>query len=543
MTGEESSAGPESPSGTERAGPEPLSGTERAVLTAGREWIRDHEGWLCELLAELVARPSVTGEEGSHDDPGSVVGALHGSLAGTLTRSTIDVQRVAGRSPRENCYAVLEGVSDELLLCTSHTDTVAPGDATEWPGDDPFALAEGTVRRVAPRTVELAVDGTRERRTIREAYDRVWDRRTGESRTALVGRGAYDNKAAVVSLVGALAAVEAGLAETGTELGGTLVHAHLVGEEVAQSGAKAMVGAGDRRGWLGRRWPDPDGAVVVVDGAYGYVPAVGHRGLAWITLRAEGESTHAATPHLGRNAVLGAARALADADGLRGAIADPFVDDELLGALTVAAGTTVVGGDVTRDRDGRIDRTGVNAVPDWCETTIDVRFPRWEGHPDGAAAIREGLETAVEEHASARADGVEFEATVDPEEYFPPVAIADSRAAAREHPLVARALAATESTVGYDPGVVVAPGVTDAAVIAPATRLPTVVEYGAAGAFSHEPLEYVERESVIAGAEALAELAVRQLGVVDDGNAAGDADDDGNAARDADDDGNAAEGR
>lgn len=48
--------------------------------------------------------------------------------------------------------------------------------------------------------------------------------------------------------------------------------------------------------------------------------------------------------------------------------------------------------------------------------------------------------------------------TVDPAEFFPHVAIAESRRSAREHPPVARALAATESTVGYGPGVTVAPG-------------------------------------------------------------------------------------
>ncbi len=72
-----------------------------------------------------------------------------------------------------------------------------------------------------------------------------------------------------------------------------------------------MVGRGDRPGWFPERFPDPEGAAVVMDGSYGFVPAVGHRGLAWVTLSVEGESAHASTPHLGTNAVLETAKGLA----------------------------------------------------------------------------------------------------------------------------------------------------------------------------------------------------------------------------------------
>ncbi len=65
-------------------------------------------------------------------------------------------------------------------------------------------------------------------------------------------------------------------------------------------------------------------------------------------------------------------------------------------------------------------------------------------------------------------------ATVDPAEFVPPVAIAGSRRSAREHPPVARALAATESTEGHDPDVTVTPEMTDAVALHPATGLPTL---------------------------------------------------------------------
>ena len=493
-----------------------LEAPARDVIDQGRAWIDEHEAELLEFLSELVSQPSVTGREGTHDDPESVVGSLYATLEAETDRATLDVQRVPDddRGPRENCYAVLEGATDELFVCTSHTDTVAPGDDADWPGTDPYDVSVGTVRRPEPGAIELTVDGQRERRTIRDAYDRVWDRRDDTERDVLVGRGTYDNKASVVCLVGALRALESALGDR--QLGGTLVHGHLVGEEIAQVGAKAMVGRGDRTGWFAERFPDPEGAVVVMDGSYGFVPAVGHRGLAWVTLSVEGESTHASTPHLGSNAVLETAKGLATVEepSFRESIASPFIDDSLLGELTVAAGTTIIGGDVRRDREGRLERAGVNAVPDWCETTFDVRFPRWEAYPNDPEAIRAHLEETIASHVEAEAGDVDVTATVDPAEYFPPVALADSREAARNHPLVSQTIEAARSTVGYDPGVTVAPGVTDAASIYSATRLPTIVEYGPAGALSHEPLEFVERESVIDGAKAMIELTIRQLGVV-----------------------------
>lgn len=496
-------------------GAEGLGSEERAVLAEATAWIRDHEEELLELLAELVARPSVTGSEGTHDDPDTVVGTVHSFLSAATERARLDARSVDAAGERENCYAVLEGASDELFLCTSHTDTVAPGDPADWPDGEPYRVTEGRIRRTEPGRLAIEVDGHGEERAIREAYDAVWERREREERTALVGRGVYDNKASVVCLVGALVALERACAERDVELDGTVVHGHLVGEEVSQVGAKAMAGWGDRPGWLPEQFPDPEGAVVVVDGSYGFVPAVGHRGLAWVTLRADGESTHASTPHLGRNAVLETANVLSTVEDepFRDAIREPFAEDELLGELTVAAGTTIVGGDVTRDSAGSIERAGVNAVPAWCETTFDVRMPRWEGYPDDLDGLREHLERTIERHAREHADAVSFRADVDPEEFFSPVAVTPSLERARDHPLVARALRAAESTVGYDPGVTVAPGVTDAAVLAPTTGLPTLVEYGPAGAFSHEPLEFVERDSVADGAAVVAELAVRQLGL------------------------------
>lgn len=500
-----------------------LTDHELAVIEMGCAWIDDNADALVDLLDDLVARPSLPGDEGVHDDEGTTVGRLwsfldDGSDALELDAQPISVEDDYREEPRENVYAVLPGDGDDGFVATSHTDVVPPGPDEDWPGSDPWTMREGVVRRTDDCTVEVAVGDRVEERTIRDRMDRVWRLRGDGEVAALFGRGVYDNKAAIVCLVGSALGLDAALAGTGAALGGDVVHGHLVDEEYYQVGAKNMVGWAGGGNWLGDRYDAYDGwTAAVLEGSYGFVPVVGHRGLVWVTLRVEGESAHASTPELGHNAVLGAAKALAktDTDAYRDAVAAPFVDDALLGELTVAPGTTIVGGGIERvdPETGSVERGGLNTIPDWCEATFDVRIPRWEGFPGSVDAVEDRLCETVAERASAAAPDVKFSASIGEHDFFPPVALADDREAAADHPLVRTASWAAADTVGYDPGLDVAPGVTDAAFVYHGTHIPTLVEYGPAGALSHEPLEYVERDHVIAGAKAMLKLAVAEVGV------------------------------
>ncbi len=227
-----------------------------------------------------------------------------------------------------------------------------------------------------------------------------------------------------------------------------------------------------------------------------------------------GESTHASTPHLGRNAVLGTAEALAGVRDrpFRNELVEPFREDELLGDLTVAAGTTIAGGDVRRVEDGVVDRGGVNSVPDWCETTFDVRFPRWASFPDDLESVRDHLETTIESQAADRAPDVEFEAEIDPEEFFPPVAVAASEADSFDHPLVATAIDAARGTFGYDPGVTVAPA---SRTRPPSTTAPGSRRWSSTAPRARGPTNPRVRRARAgrSRAEALLEFAVRRLGL------------------------------
>ncbi|WP_227378547.1 M20 family metallopeptidase [Haladaptatus halobius] len=500
-----------------------LTTRQRVVVEAGCAWIDDNADALVDLLGDLVARPSLPGDEGVHDDEGTTVGRLWSFLDDNADALDLDAQPLPPEGDyreetRENVYAVLPGEGDGGFVATSHTDVVPPGPDDDWPGGEPWTMRDGVVRRTGNCTVEIAVGDRVEERTIRERMDRIWRLRGDEKVAALFGRGVYDNKASIVCLVGSALGLDIALSETGTALAGDVVHGHLVDEEYYQVGAKNMVGWGDGEDWLGDRYDSyDDWTAAVLEGSYGFVPVVGHRGLVWVTLRAEGESAHASTPKLGRNAVLGEAKALAetDSDEYRDAIAAPFVDDALLGDLTVAPGTTIVGGGVERvdHETGAVERGGVNTIPDWCEATFDVRIPRWEGFPDGADALQDRLLETVERRATEAAPDVNFAATVGEHEFFPPVALAANREAAADHPLVRTAAWAAENTVGYEPGLDVAPGVTDAAFVYHGTHIPTLVEYGPAGALSHESSEFVERDHVIAGAKAMLKLAVAEVGL------------------------------
>lgn len=509
----------------------PLTDTERAVVDEGEDWIDTNADALLGVLEELVALPALSGEEGAHPDRDSPVGRLFEFLNGRAgPKVTVETQRITDdyvEEPRENVYATLPGTGagDGGLVCTSHTDVVPAGNHDEWPDDDPFTLSPGQATHKGGREIELAVDGVTYRRDIRGKMARTWEKRDEDTADVLVGRGVFDNKAAIVCLVGSMLGLETAMRGRQSSMNGDVVHGHLVDEEVYQIGVKRMVGWNDGPDWFGSRY-DPDGfSAVVIEGSYGFVPVVGHRGLVWVVLEASGESAHASTPELGRNAVVGLSKALAATDEVqaKGRLREPFVTDDYLGEMTVAPGTTVVGGGVesVAAETKAVQRSGLNSIPGWAEATFDLRIPRWEGFPDGVGSITDVVCEQVEQIASDAAPGAEFRARVPDENYFPPVALADTETAARSHPLVETGKQAAQSVLGYRPHVDIAPGVTDAAFLYHGTRVPTLVEYGPAGGLSHEPLEYVEREQVIEGAKTMLEFTVREVGIDSGGGSSG----------------------
>ena len=504
-----------------------LSQAEQTLLETGYSWIDEHSDWLLELLEQLVARPSVTGDEGTHDAPETTVGHLWSILERHTDMAELDAQLLPPdrdatyvEKPRENVYAVLEGRQAGGFIAQSHTDIVPPGSTAAWPDGDPFTVSHGTARRIERTRIEIDVGGRTYERTIRENLADIWDLREAEVVDVMVGRGVYDNKACSVCLVGSLLALEAALERKQMALNRDVIHAHLVDEEKAQFGIKNMVGWREHADWLGNRYDDfTDFAGVILEGQYGFVPVVGHRGGINVALTTRGDAVHGSTPALGRNAVLGMAKALAQMDTPEfiEAVTEPFIEDELLGEFTVAPGTTIAGGGIegVDPATGTVKRSGgaEYAVSDWCEATVDCRIPRWVDFPANPEAVHDRFIALLREQVEAAAPEVEFE--IDPHTFFLPIAIGEDRADARGHPLVKAAKRSTKDVFGYEPDIAVAPGATDAWVLYHATRIPTLVEYGPAGALSHEPLEYVEPQQVIDGAKTLLNMTVRQVGAED----------------------------
>lgn len=496
---------------------------DNALLSAIDRAVRDAEAEGLALLRGTIRTPSLTGSEGRHTEPGTVSHVLWESLAGEpgLTRHAAEAE-----PGRDSIIATVGTDPRRVFVLDAHTDTVPPGSAEQWWGGDPFAAADGTITYLGNDRVRLEVGAHAIERTVRRRLGRLWEARGWHSAPVVYGRGSFDNKGPVAVAWLATVALARMLAQQGLKLNGTLVCGFVIDEEEHMAGVRALCG-GDGC-WLDRHglWPSTIGEDgyregiwgVALDGSYGFVPVVGHRGVAQLTVKTFGQAAHAATPYLGTNAVTRMAEVLHVLDRDRVAIdaeVAGLFHDELLEPATFALGTTIVGGgieQVDRGDGGRtVHRAGVNVVPDWCEATIDCRHPR---PADGdVATIRERIAAAVRDAVLSRTtlppEAVQFEVLGG----NPPCAILARPEDGEQDDLVGEVLRHGRDVSGFDPWVETCPGGTDATVMINLGKVKSIVEFGPAGAFAHEPHEYVERDQIAVGAAILARTIVSVLGV------------------------------
>lgn len=476
-----------------------------------------------QLLRDLIRTPSVSGEEGGHRDESSVAGRLWRSLAAAPAVVRFADTVAPGR---DNVIARVGEHSRPVFVLDAHTDTVPPGDTGRWIGGDPYAAIDGTVTWLGGDRLRLDVAGQTVERPVRRRLGRLWEARAFQSAPVIYGRGAFDNKGPVAVAWLATVALAAALARAGFVLDGTLVTAFVVDEEQGMAGTKAL--AGGPTSWLARQGllPEeigPNGlhpgiAGVALDGSYGFVPIVGHRGVAQFAVRVSGQAAHAATPALGVNAVTRMAAVLHALDAGQARLAErlaPLFADALLEPATLALGTTIAGGGVTAvSRSGdraSVQRAGINVVPDWCEATIDCRHPR---PADGdVTTIRERIGAVIAAFVADRAGLAAPDVTIEVIGGNPPCAILDRPEDGPADPLVGPIIRHGAAVSGFTPWVETAPGGTDATVMINEGGIRTVVEYGPAGAFAHEPHEFVERDQIAIGALILARTIVDVLGI------------------------------
>jgi acetylornithine deacetylase/succinyl-diaminopimelate desuccinylase-like protein len=381
------------------------------------------------LLRRIIQTPSLSGAEGEASDPESVPGIIARALS-SESDVLVEIDTVA--PGRDSVVGVL-GNGPRVFVLDAHTDTVPTGDPGLWHEGNPYAAVDGVAEYLGDQRIRLTVGSTVVERTVRPRLARLWEARGEATQPVIYGRGAFDNKGPVMVALYATQLIARMLAATGMRLNGTLVSGFPVDEEQAMAGTRRLFG-GDGS-WIMRRGLLPasraldgmrDGiAGVALDGSYGFVPVIGHRGVAQLLVSTSGQAAHAATPDLGVNAVTLMARALAILAEERDTVArllESLFDDDILEPATLALGTTIVGGGINGvGSDGshrRVDRGGINVVPDWCEATIDCRYPRLANAPsaEAKASIAAILQTFLRERLSQQGG----EIRVDPLSGGPP---------------------------------------------------------------------------------------------------------------------------
>jgi acetylornithine deacetylase/succinyl-diaminopimelate desuccinylase-like protein len=500
--------------------PQDTNSNLTAALTAEVGRLEDSA---IDLLRDLIRTPSVSGDEGDHRDLASVAGKLWSSLAAF---PGIDRDADPVFPGRDNVIAIIPGNRERVFVLDAHTDTVPAGDPTAWLDDGPYAATDGEVTWLGDDRVRLNVQEQTIERTVRRRLGRLWEARRFDRAPILYGRGAFDNKGPVAVAWLATVALASALRQRNLQLAGTLVTAFVVDEEQGMAGTRALVSGPNC--WLERhkllphgRTPDgmrEDITGVALDGSYGFVPVVGHRGVAQMSVRSAGQAAHAATPDLGVNAVTRLAAVLhmldAHRDELSVRLAGLF-DDQLLEPATLAIGTTIAGGGVkaveTVSGQLVVRREGVNVVPDWCEATIDCRHPRAADRDD--STIRERIANTVATFIRDQTGLTRPELSVDVIAGNPPCAILERPEDAASDALVSAVLRHGETVSEFAPWVETAPGGTDATVMINEAGIHTLVEFGPAGAFAHEPYEYVEKDQIAVGALILARTIIDILGV------------------------------
>jgi acetylornithine deacetylase/succinyl-diaminopimelate desuccinylase-like protein len=478
------------------------------------------------VLKDLIHTESPSGAEGTSSDAHSMVGKVH--AAATL-HGTIVTSQVVGPNS-ENVIEVLNGVGTKAFVIEAHTDAVPPGERQRWVDGDPYSAAEGWVEYLGSDRVAVEVGSGRFEANIRPRMSKIWEKhRSDRRRRILYGRGSFDNKGCVASALLAMSALARACKELDVKLGGAVIAAYTVDEEESATGVKRFACTPDS--WLGGHGflsgpRDGEGMLtdvsgVALDGSYGWVPVVGHRGAVQLAVTTRGRAAHAATPELGVNAVTAMARiivALTDGEKDVAERLGKALNSSLLGPMTMAVGTTIAGGGVRAVRmegEPAVERSGINAIPDWCEATIDIRFPQGIRYPSDIRQTKDAVVAAVREHIESHVDRSGWSYEISELNSVPPVAMAPSFEEAAVLPLVQQERRRAAQVLGFEPDLETAPGGTDATFMIHEARIPTIVELGPAGGLSHDVHEFVEVDSVIEGGKILALLVIDRLGLAE----------------------------
>ena len=281
--------------------------------------------WLGRLVRIPSVNPNQTGPKAGTPGEKAMVESLAEDF--TALGAHVEVAEVT-EDGRPNVYATIAGHTDRVVVLDVHTDTVSVEHMTE----DPF-------------------DG-------RLQDDRVW------------GRGAVDTKA---SLAMALALAKS-FRDNGLKPTPTLLVVGSISEETG-----GMLGAIAFREWAENRGLQIDQLIVAEPTLCS--PLYGHKGGCGMVVDIHGEAAHSATPHLGRNAIVAAARAI---------VALQTEHDRLqtLQTLSDVGNGTITTALITGG-------TGGNVVPDRCTFNVGRRIVPFEDPDEIEPALQELIRRAA----------------------------------------------------------------------------------------------------------------------------------------------------
>jgi len=294
----------------------------------------------------------------------------------------------------------------------------------------------------------------------------------------LYGRGAVDMKGALAAMVYAAKL----LLDAGVSLGGDLYLVGVVQEEPCEGLAMRILVENE-----GLR---PD--CVVLGEPTNMQVCRGQRGRMEMQVTVQGKACHSSAPHLGENAIYGAARIIFGLELL----ADQLADDRLLGQGSLA---------ITHIESTAGSR---NAVPDRCTFCIDRRLTLGETEAKALAEVqgvilREGLRADVKVTEYRATSYTGYKACQ--REYYPAWAMEE------DHPLVQATVRAVRKTLGFPPRVQKWAFSTDGAYTMGVAGIPTVGFGPGDERYAHTAEEQIRLDDVAAAARVYAQLAVDLL--------------------------------
>ena len=301
----------------------------------------------------------------------------------------------------------------------------------------------------------------------------------------LYGRGSCDMKAGIAAAVFAVEAIRrAGVAHAAPlEISGT------VDEE---SGGFAGVGWLAENGVLSRERtraviiPEPFGVDRV---------CIGHRGVYWFEVIAEGRIAHGSMPYLGINAIDGMSHLL---DLVRDELG-PSLFGRVTAMPVVPEGSRHATININGIDGGQpVDDTPSPCVADRCRAVFDRRFLMEEGLERTRAEI-----AALVAKAQSRMPDVTF--SIEDRLIFEPTRTPE------DAPVIGALTDAIARVTGRPAALVASPGTYDQKHVARIAGVPHCVAYGPGElALAHQPDEYCTVADIIAATKVLA-LAVMKL--------------------------------